>query len=186
MLEISIRICYTMFMEPDVQERERAFFEAERKRVPHLFERASMIDSPEFLKSIGIEAIDKDLPVGYLRLFPQDFIVEEIARSKELRTIDIDSSVPDVSQEGQTWYADLVKIGISTLDAQAHLAEILGIEPRAIGFAGIKDRLALTAQAISIRNIDEVEKLQEIRADNFSEAYSKRKGSDCQRRSSGQ
>ena len=167
MLEISIRICYTMFMEPDVQERERAFFEAERKRVPHLFERASMIDSPEFLKSIGIEAIDKDLPVGYLRLFPQDFIVEEIARSKELRTIDIDSSVPDVSQEGQTWYADLVKIGISTLDAQAHLAEILGIEPRAIGFAGIKDRLALTAQAISIRNIDEVEKLQEIRADNF-------------------
>lgn len=154
-------------MESNIREEERALFEAERKRVPHLFERDPMVDSQEFLKGIGVEIYEKDSSVGYLRLLPQDFIVEEISRDGELHTVDFDSSDSISPQVGKTVYADLVKIGISTLEAQSQISEILGIDPKNIGYAGIKDRLALTSQAISIRNLPDQEKIKEVQADNF-------------------
>lgn len=152
-------------MDPDIREKERTFFEVERQRVPHLFERLPMIDSREFLQWVGIEVYDEHLPIGYLRLWPQDFIVEEISRDGTFHTVDVDSSsVP--SSEGGTVYADLVKIGISTLEAQSEIAGELKVQPQSIGFAGIKDRLALTSQAISIRNVRK-EDLANLVSDNF-------------------
>lgn len=154
-------------MEPNIREKERALFEAERKRAPHLFERDPMVDSQELLREIGVAIHEKDPLIGYLRLLPQDFIVEEISRDSKLHTVDLDSSAPVFSQAGKTVYADLVKIGISTLEAQSQISEILGIGPQNIGYAGIKDRLALTSQAISIRNLPDQEKIKDVQADNF-------------------
>lgn len=154
-------------MQEDIREKEREFFEAERTRVPHLFEREPMVDSGEFLLWIGVEIQDENLPIGYLKLLPQDFVVEEISRDGALHTADVDSDDPDFSQEGKGLYADLVKIGISTLEAQSQIAESLSINPQDIGYAGIKDRAALTAQAISVRNLQEKEKIKEVSADNF-------------------
>ncbi|MBI2123759.1 MAG: tRNA pseudouridine(13) synthase TruD [Candidatus Wildermuthbacteria bacterium] len=152
-------------MDKTTREKEREFFEAERKRVPHLFEREPMVDSFEFQKWIGIEVFPDTLPLGYLRLMPQDFIVEEVARDGTVHTVDVDPS-PATSFEGKTVYADLVKIGISTLEAQSQIAEALSLQPQSIGFAGIKDRLALTSQAISIRDAAEADILK-VQADNF-------------------
>lgn len=157
-----------MIITTEERERERAFFERERQRAPHLFERQPMVDNEPFLSSIGIEGMaDPDLAIGYLRLMPQDFIVEEITPQRALITIDTAPLLRDLNSEGATFYADLVKVGISTLDAKAELASALGIEDKHIGFAGIKDRLALTGQRISIRGLRGVEPLEGIGAENF-------------------
>lgn len=154
-------------MTPEEREKERILFEAERKRFPQLFERRPMVDTEPFLKWIGIEGLPSDRLIGYLKYLPQDFIVEEISPDGILRTVDIDPSVADVSAEGLTYYADLVKIGISTLEAKSQLATVLNIDEKSIGFAGIKDRLALTAQRISIRGIRNTEVFSTITAENF-------------------
>ncbi|MEK9148358.1 MAG: tRNA pseudouridine(13) synthase TruD [Patescibacteria group bacterium] len=154
-------------LTPEERERERLLFESERARAPHLFQRPPMIDHEPFLKWIGIEGLPPNRPIGYLRLLPQDFIVEEIDPTGTLHTVDLGPLVTDLSADGTTYYADLVKIGVSTLDAKDHLATLLGIDGKQIGFAGIKDRLALTAQRLSIRGVSDVEQFNRINEENF-------------------
>ena len=156
-----------MLIDPEKREKERSLFEQERKRVPSLFERAPMIDKEEYLRWIGIDYYDPQLSIGYLKLMPQDFIVEEISPDSVLHNVDTGDLITDISQDGLTYFADLVKVGISTLDAKDQLAELLKIEPKHISFAGIKDRLALTSQRISIRNLTEVDALKNINQENF-------------------
>ena len=149
------------------REKERVFFEAERKKTPELFQRAPMIDDDASLQSVGIEAVYGSRPVGYLKLFPQDFIVEEVSKEGTVCTIDLGNGEAPETGEGTTYYADLVKIGVSTLEAKEQLAHELGIDEKNIGYAGIKDRLALTSQAISIRGLSDGKKISNIHADNF-------------------
>lgn len=153
-------------MTPQEREQERLLFESERRRFPHLFGRQPMVDDELFLKWIGIGIADAGRPIGYIKLYPQDFIVEEITPDGLLHSVDTGPLIGDISQEGRTIFAELVKIGISTLDAKAELAAPLGMEEKYIGFAGIKDRLAITAQQISIRDVSN-EKLQNINAENL-------------------
>lgn len=160
-----------MTITAEERERERALFEAERQAAPHLFERPPMIDNEAFLRWIGIEGFGKDQAVGYLRLMPQDFIVEEIASHGTLSTVDIGPLFREAYGDGPTLYAELVKIGISTLEARSQLAGMLGIEEKHIGFAGIKDRLALTGQRISIRGIPDDTKFAALAAENFFLKY---------------
>ena len=112
-----------------------------------------MIDDDASLRSIGIEGVYGDRPVGYLKLYPQDFVVEEISKEGTVRTIDLGDDSALMDGEGSTYYADLVKMGISTLEAKEQLAHALHIDEKNIGYAGIKDKLALTSQVISIRGI---------------------------------
>lgn len=160
-------VYWERMISTEEREQERALFEAERKRAPHLFERAPMVDSDAYLKWVGIAGLPPDRPTGYLRLFPQDFIVEEISPDGALHTVDVAQFVSPHGNEGPTLYADLVKIGISTLEAKEQLASLLGIDSKHIGFAGIKDRLAITSQRISIRNLRDLSKLEALGADNF-------------------
>ncbi len=152
---------------PEERDRERALFDAERKRVPELFERAPMTDSPEFLRWIGIEESDVKLPLGYLKYMPQDFIVEEILPSEETITAEPGSAEPNLTAEGLTYYADLVKLGVDTLAAKHELAHVLGIDEKGVSYAGIKDRLALTAQRLSIRGLEDPQKFAAVNAENF-------------------
>ncbi len=156
-----------MIITPEEHEKERLLFEAERKRVPELFLRAPMIDDDSFLRRVGIDNVFGDRPVGYLKLLPQDFIVEEISRDGLVHDVGLDALRPAEETEGATYYADLVKIGIGTLEVKAQLAESLGIEEKNIGYAGIKDRLALTSQVVSIRGLADPKKLQNVVADNY-------------------
>lgn len=147
-------------------KKERLLVESEKKHYPHLFERPAMIDDEETLKWIGIHYFEQNRLLGYIKLWPQDFIVEEITIDGSLSTVDIDSVISNLSAEGNTFYADLVKIEISTLEARTQLAELLNIEEKNIGFAGIKDKNALTSQRISLRTFSDLQKLENINADN--------------------
>lgn len=153
-------MCHNALMAMQItqeeRDRERALFEAERARVPESFVRAPMVDDDAVLRSVGIEGLPQGRPVAYLKLMPQDFVVEEIDREgniHEARREDAAEEGPAPEGEGATYYADLVKVGISTLEAKAELAHALGTEEKNIGFAGVKDRMALTSQAISMRGV---------------------------------
>lgn len=156
-----------MHITQEEHDRERVLFDAERKRAPELFLRASMVDDDETLRSIGIEDITVGRPSAYLRLMPQDFIVEEVDRQGALYPVKAESGERQINGEGNTYFANLVKVGISTLEAKSQLAHALGIDEKNIGYAGIKDRLALTSQEISIRGIADSEALFSLHADNF-------------------
>ena len=157
-------------MTPEELEKERLFFESERKRFPELFAREPMIDDNETLKWVGIDGnIFGERPIGYIKLYPQDFIVEEIRLDESLSDVDVAPMTDDTSSEsdGLTYYADLVKIGISTIAAEKKIAELLDIEEKNVSHAGIKDNNALTSQHISIRGLPDIQKFQKIQEDNF-------------------
>jgi tRNA pseudouridine13 synthase len=76
------------------------------------------------------------LPAAIIRQEPADFVVEEI---------------PAYAPSGQGEHAILTfrKTDLTTLEAVRRLARALGADPRAVGFAGMKDRRAVTVQAAS-------------------------------------
>tara|TARA_Y100000310_G_scaffold322593_1_gene381790 strand:+ start:2051 stop:3469 length:1419 start_codon:yes stop_codon:yes gene_type:complete len=155
-------------MNADTREKERAFFEAERKRVPHLFERSPMVDSKEFLEHIGVTGQKEDLPTGYLKLMPQDFIVEEISKDGLLHSVDFEKEAQQKDLgTGPTLYADVVKFGISTFQVQEQVAELFHIPTKDIGYAGIKDAAALTSQFMSMRGVSPDTDLEKVKAENW-------------------
>ncbi len=159
-----------MRITDEERERERALFEAERRNAPELFIRPPMIDDDEVLRTVGIDGLPAGRPAAYLKLMPQDFIVEEVGRDGRVHAATAEEESVSVSaeeEEGSTYYADLVKVGISTLEAKDQLAHVLGIEGKNIGFAGVKDRLALTSQAISIRGLADRDALARVHEENL-------------------
>ena len=78
---------------------------------------------------------------------PQDFIVEEICKLPEGEREGEDKEI-----RGKYSYFLLSKQGHSTHHALKLIGSRLGILPKQIGYAGLKDRNAETTQLISIRN----------------------------------
>lgn len=74
-----------------------------------------------------------------LKSRPEDFHVEEIASYEP-------------SGKGTHLWMRLEKRGLSTRAAVGRLAEALGVQPRAIGYAGQKDARALTRQWLSLEH----------------------------------
>lgn len=83
-----------------------------------------------------------DLPRvdGVLRQSPEDFVVEEIP-----------AYAP--SGEGSHCFLHIQKTGMTTQDAIRRIAEALGVDRRAAGSAGLKDRHAVTTQWLSFEGI---------------------------------
>lgn len=133
-------------------EQEQPVLEKARREHPELFV-AQAKPAGELLRRVGILASGKDRPLGYIKYSPLDFIVEEIRPSDEVVTVDGETAEPEYPDGEGTVYADLVKVGISTLDAVGRIADALKIERKFIGYAGIKDAVALTAQRISLRGV---------------------------------
>lgn len=135
------------------------------KEFSRLFRTESFTDDQKFLEQYGISIPDKkDLPKGYVKLWPQDFIVEEISLDGELQTIYQDkflSKRGDFSFEEPVIGATLVKCGLSSIEAVEELAKDLRIEKEKIKYAGIKDKHAITSQLISIKGAD-VERLHDL------------------------
>lgn len=90
---------------------------------------------------------------GRIKQRPEDFIVEEI---KDGRVWKIGYSplerISDlfVRGDGEHVHATLVKRDRNTLDVLREIAKKLGIDVKYLGYAGLKDKRALTAQRISI------------------------------------
>jgi len=74
---------------------------------------------------------------GTLKQRPEDFLVEEIPLYP-----------PD--GEGEHIYMFVEKRGLSTLQLRDHLARHFGVDRKAVGHAGLKDKHAVTRQVISI------------------------------------
>src|SRR3989338_10267783 len=84
------------------------------------------------------------LPTGMYKLkqVPEDFIVKEVSTIK-------------IEDNGKYSYFILKKKNYNTLNAIQAVANKLGINIKNIGFAGNKDKNAVTEQAISICNGNE-------------------------------
>ncbi|MCX6812131.1 MAG: tRNA pseudouridine(13) synthase TruD [Candidatus Berkelbacteria bacterium] len=132
----------------------------------------------EFLSKIGIDYNPGKISDGFIKLFPEDFIVEEIANDS--RIIDIspeEINLPEeISNSRPQVDADMVKRGIGTLEAVEKISLTLDINPSDIHYAGFKDSRAITAQTITISGTAP-EKIQEIVIPNiFLKNIHQRKG----------
>ena len=154
----------------EAKEIESKSFKQVTKLHPRLFGIRNFTDDADFLEKYGIFLEKKKkFPLGYLKLWPQDFIVEEITIDGELQTVFPDKFLHkkrDFLPEDPVIYATLVKCGLSTIEAVEELAKNLKIEPVKIKFAGIKDKHAITSQLISLKGV-EVEKVHQILAPYF-------------------
>ncbi|KKS19077.1 MAG: putative tRNA pseudouridine synthase D, partial [Parcubacteria group bacterium GW2011_GWC1_41_7] len=136
----------------------------EFQKNPTLFNQRTVNATTEMLKKIGISVPFFDqLPIGYLKLFPQDFIVEEEGKFKEISSVvdtQTEGSIKN-TQGGETVYATLVKCNTSTFEAIEDIAGQLHAPSDAVQYAGIKDKNAITSQQISIRkkSLEEVKKV---------------------------
>ncbi|MFB6202897.1 MAG: tRNA pseudouridine(13) synthase TruD [Candidatus Nanohaloarchaea archaeon] len=92
-------------------------------------------------------------PGAELKRRPEDFRVEEIA--------DHDFS------GGEHLILKLRKRGLTTVEAVRRLSTALGISRKRIGFAGRKDRRAVTVQYVSVRGL-EAEQLEGLELDGIS------------------
>ena len=77
---------------------------------------------------------------GIIKGSPEDFLVEEIAAYQP-------------SGQGEHCYAQIEKRGIATLEALRRIAKALGVQERDIGYAGMKDSVGVTRQAISLPRV---------------------------------
>lgn len=115
----------------EAKQLESQNFKEVSKLYPQLFRTEVFKDTPDFLEKYGIFVPEKKkFPLGYLKLWPQDFIVEEVAIDGELQTIYPDKFMhkeQNFSQEDPILYATLVKCGLSTIEAAEELAKKLGI-----------------------------------------------------------
>lgn len=76
------------------------------------------------------------LPRALIKSCPEDFVVEEIP-----------AYAP--SGRGEHVFVRFTKRGLTTIDAVERLASALGCDPREAGFAGMKDKRAVTTQTAS-------------------------------------
>lgn len=78
----------------------------------------------------------RPLPRAVFRSSPEDFIVDEIPAYSP-------------SGKGEHLFITIKKTGWTTLDAMRRLATALEVDPRGAGFAGMKDKHAVTSQTLS-------------------------------------
>jgi TruD family tRNA pseudouridine synthase len=117
---------------------------------PELF-RMPPHDNNRLLPGLGITAYERGLPRGLIKYSPLDFIVEEIRPDGEVVRVDEEATVGTAF--GSVVFADMTKVGLSTLDAAHRLAEALNIPVEQVGWAGVKDMEAVTAQRISLQEV---------------------------------
>ncbi|MGD1277507.1 MAG: tRNA pseudouridine(13) synthase TruD [Tepidisphaeraceae bacterium] len=79
---------------------------------------------------------------GILKQRPEDFFVQEIP-------------LYEPSGQGEHVYCQIEKVALSTFEAVDRLAQALGVNPRDIGYAGMKDANAVTQQVFSIAGTSE-------------------------------
>jgi len=77
---------------------------------------------------------------GIIKSLPEDFLVEEIPAYQ-------------LSGQGEHCFVQIEKRGIATLEALRRIAKALGVQERDIGYAGMKDSVGVTRQAISIPRV---------------------------------
>lgn len=136
----------------EAREKEHATVEAVRAVDPSRTERLEIPDPDMVLGRIGVTYLSPERANGYIRLFPQDFLVEEITAQGEIVRIDAPAVFQD-AEDKRTLWADLVKIQLSGPNALQEVRDVLGVDETRVAAAGIKDAVAVTAQRLSLRGV---------------------------------
>ena len=92
----------------------------------------------------GLPYATRNLPGtgGIIRKFSSDFVVEEVPAFEP-------------SGAGEHVFANLTKRGMNTRELARSLAEVLGLPMVAVGYAGLKDKNAVTTQTFSLHLPDD-------------------------------
>lgn len=87
--------------------------------------------------------LTRDVPAvpGLAKERREDFHVEEV-------------SLYEPSGEGTHVYFTIEKSGLPTMEAVRRIARAMGVAPREIGYAGLKDARAVTRQRLSLEHVD--------------------------------
>lgn len=109
---------------------------------------------PRLERMLGIEAYaSQSLGIGgRIRQFTDDFVVEEVLMDGSKAQVSPTEAL-QLGRNGRYLICVLVKRGWDTFLAIKKVARRLGISPKRIRIAGIKDAKAFTAQHISIRGV---------------------------------
>lgn len=138
-----------------VFQAEQAYLRSVRTQRPDDVAPRHPFTPAQVLAHIGIRVDFGQRPEGILKLYHQDFIVEEVGRDGQVSAIEpAEAAVPSPTSGQRTLYADLVKVGLDTLEACAAVARSVGLPPVQVSYAGLKDKVAITAQRIAIRDAD--------------------------------
>ncbi len=151
----------------ELYKEEREYLKRVQKEKPEFFVSEHFFNNEEALPKIGIFGFDKVRPLGYVRLYPQDFIVEEIHNDRSISQVEYLGNKFVPAESGKyTLYADLVKANIPTFEAINRLANELRIPENKIGYSGIKDAQAITSQRISLQGV-RIEEIKNIKCEGF-------------------
>ncbi len=100
-----------------------------------------------------------------MRQRPEDFFVQEIP-------------LYDASGEGDHILFEIQKVGFTTREAVSRIARELGLSPRDVGYAGLKDRHAITRQHLTVpmkNGVDE-ERVMRLELDDIIPQWADRHG----------
>jgi len=113
----------------------------------------------EVFSTSGVNGIQGNIKNRY-----KDFIVKEITNKGRVLEINEDYTPTSYSTETNDNYTtfNLIKINKDTFEAVRLISDALRIPPKAIEYAGLKDKRAITVQRASIKG-NYVEKLQNLK-----------------------
>ena len=116
----------------------------------------------EVFSSSGYEGIQAEIKKRY-----KDFIVREITHSGRVLEIKEDIGPIYFSEDNKDSYThfNLIKVNKDTFEAVRLISKALGIQPKSIGYAGLKDKRSISVQIASIRG-NYVEKLKNLKLDD--------------------
>ncbi|MFX0011812.1 MAG: tRNA pseudouridine(13) synthase TruD [Candidatus Hermodarchaeota archaeon] len=102
----------------------------------------------EVYSTSGIEGIQGTIKNRY-----KDFIVKEITHAGHILEINEDYTPISYSEDTKDSYTtfNLVKINKDTFEAVRIIGKALGIDPKTISYAGLKDKRAISVQQVSVR-----------------------------------
>ncbi len=117
----------------------------------------------EVFSSSGYEGIQARIKKRY-----KDFIVREITHSGRVLEIKEDFGPIYFSEDNRDNYTifNLIKVNKDTFEAIRLISKALGIPPKSIGYAGLKDKRSISVQMASIRG-NYVKKLKNLKLDNI-------------------
>lgn len=122
------------------------------------------IKPPELEQELGMEvyASRTEGIGGGIKQIPEDFIVEEITPDGKILEIDNDTESRGQEEEKEYVHFTLQKYNWDTMKAIKEISRRLGISHKRFGFAGTKDKRALTTQRVSLWN-KKIEDLERVR-----------------------
>jgi tRNA pseudouridine13 synthase len=118
------------------------------------------------MEKYGIKGFATEHIGGNIKFFPEDFIVEEIGVNGRIYTAGynfieaITDMLPKTKKEHV--HCTLVKRNYTTERAISQLSHALRVSRTRIGFAGTKDKKAVTSQRISVWNVD-LQKIKDVK-----------------------